>query len=67
MAEMIQKTEAATWCSVRKGALRNFAKFTGKHLCQRLFFKISKNIFFTEHLGTTASEKKKCRGILTLI
>ena len=24
-------------CSVRKGALRNFAKFTGKHLCQGLF------------------------------
>ena len=25
-------------CSVKKGALRNFAKFTGKHLCQRLLF-----------------------------
>ena len=25
-------------CSVRKGALRNFAKFTGKHLWQSLFF-----------------------------
>ena len=25
-------------CSVKKGALRNFAKFTGKHLCQSLFF-----------------------------
>ena len=25
-------------CSVRKGILRNFAKFTGKHLCQSLFF-----------------------------
>ena len=24
--------------SVRKVVLRNFAKFTGKHLCQRLFF-----------------------------
>ena len=24
--------------SVRKGVLRNFAKFTGKHLCQGLFF-----------------------------
>ena len=22
----------------KKGVLRNFAKFTGKHLCQRLFF-----------------------------
>ena len=26
-------------CSLRKGVLRNFAKFTGKHLCQSLFFK----------------------------
>ena len=25
-------------CSVKKGYLRNFAKFTGKHLCQSLFF-----------------------------
>ena len=25
-------------CSVRKGVLRTFAKFTGKHLCKSLFF-----------------------------
>ena len=25
-------------CSVKKGVLRNFARFTGKHLCQSLFF-----------------------------
>ena len=25
-------------CSVRKGVLRNFAKSTGKHFCQNLFF-----------------------------
>ena len=25
-------------CSVRKNVLKNFAKFTGKHLCPRLFF-----------------------------
>ena len=25
-------------CSVRKGVLRTFAKFAGKHLCQSLFF-----------------------------
>ena len=24
-------------CSVREGVLRNFTKFTGKHLCQSLF------------------------------
>ena len=48
----------------KKGVLRYFAKFTGKHLCQSLFFKketlievfscefceISKNTFFIEHL-----------------
>ena len=56
----------------RKGVLRNFAKFTGKHLCQSLFFnketlalvfsckfcEISKNTFFTEHLWTTAIKKE---------
>ena len=62
-------------CSIKNGVLRNFTKFTGKHLCQSLFFnkvvglrpetlaqvfscefcEISKNIFFTEHLWTTAS------------
>ena len=25
-------------CSIKKGILRNFTKFTGKHLCQSLFF-----------------------------
>ena len=25
-------------CSVTKGVLRNVTKFTGKHLCQNLFF-----------------------------
>ena len=56
----------------KKGVLRNFAKFTGKHLCQSLFFnqvaglrpgagvflfcEIPENTFFTEHLRTTASE-----------
>ena len=25
-------------CSARKGLLRNFSKFTGKHLCQVLFY-----------------------------
>ena len=60
-----------------KGVLRNFAKFTGKHLCQSLFFnkvaglwhrcfpvnfaKIFKSTFFTEHLGTAASKNNKFR------
>ena len=47
-------------CSVRKSFLGNFAKFTGKHLCQSLFLNkvarnFSKNTFFTEHLWSTAS------------
>ena len=25
-------------CSIKKGVLKNFAKLTGKHLCQSLFF-----------------------------
>ena len=35
----IKLCRSSHWrCSVRKGILRNFAKFTGKHLCQSLFF-----------------------------
>ena len=34
-------------CSVKKGVLRNFAKFTGKHLCQSLFFnEVAGDTFF---------------------
>ena len=47
---MIQDIEAVTRrCSVKKGVLRNFAKFTGKHLCQSLFFNKDaglKQLFF---------------------
>ena len=52
-------------CSIRKGVLRNFAKFTGKHLCQSLFLiKLqAKNTFFTEHLQATTSESKVCSVI----
>ena len=35
--DKISKSSHQT-CSVKKGVLRNFAKFTGKNLCQRLFF-----------------------------
>ena len=39
---MMSTTEAAVHrCSLRKGVLRNFAKFTGKYLCQGLFFNTS--------------------------
>ena len=34
----VQCTKAVVQrCSVKKGSRRNFAKFTGKHLCQSLF------------------------------
>ena len=44
--------------STKKGVLRNVAKFTGRHLCQSLFFNkfaglrpaTDKNTFFTERL-----------------
>ena len=44
-------------CSGRKGVLRNFAKFTGKHLPQSLFFNKVAGLgtFLTEHLWATAS------------
>ena len=70
----------------KKGVLRNFTIFTGKYMCQSLFFnkfaglgpasllkkrlqhrsfscgfcEISKNIFSTEHLWTTASVHSTC-------
>ena len=34
----VQDRSSHQRCSVRKGVLRNFTKFTGKHLCQSLFF-----------------------------
>ena len=44
-------------CSVKKGVLENFAKFTGKHLCFSMnFAKFLRTAFFTEQLQTTASE-----------
>ena len=56
-------------CSVKIGVLKNFVRFTGKHLCQNLFFnKVKKKVlaqvfssefceFFIEHLWATASER----------
>ena len=38
-----QKQPPEVFC--KKGGLRNFAKFTGKHLRQRLFFKKKKSLW----------------------
>ena len=43
-------------CSIKKGVLKIFAKFTGKHLFQSEFCEIFKNPSFTEHRQATASE-----------
>ena len=60
-------SEAVTQrCSIKKGVLKNFSKFTGKHLrpatllkketlWHRCFPVDFKNTFFTEHLRTAAS------------
>ena len=44
-------------CSKKKGVLRNFIKFTRKHLCQGLFFNKVAGLghLFPEHLCSTAS------------
>ena len=64
---IFKSSRPETFC--KKDALKNLAKFTGKHLCQSLFLKketlaqvffcefceIFKNTFFTEYLLATAS------------
>ena len=35
---MFKTQKQSPKCSMQKGVLRNFTKFTGKHLCQSLFF-----------------------------
>ena len=53
LSDRLQKQPPEVLC--KKRFLRNFAKFTGKHLCQSLFFNKVAGLFFTEHLRTTAS------------
>ena len=42
-------------CSIEKGVLKNFAKFTGKHLCQILFFSKVCNYITKEILAQVFS------------
>ena len=51
-------------CSVRKGVLRNFAKFTGKHLCVSLFFD---KVAGLGHPWATASEGSTVRVKLLIL
>ena len=55
-------------CSVKKGVPRNFAKFTGKHLCQSLFFnKVAGSACVTLKSGikvielTTQAKKRRLK------
>ena len=38
LRDELQKEEVVVKCSVKKVFLKNFTKFTGKHLCWSLFF-----------------------------
>ena len=57
----IDRTSYQKW-SIKKGDLRNFVKFIGKHMCRSLFFFVKLQVqstFFTEPLRVTASLSKK--------
>ena len=58
VAAIVKNRSSHPRCSVKKGVLRNFAKFTGKHLCQSLFFNKVSGLRPTELLQMTASEGK---------
>ena len=54
-------------CSVKKGVLRNFTKFTGKRLCQSLFFnKVTDTVDFFNKLQAQVADSGigVFRGIL---
>ena len=51
-------------CSAKKGVLRNFWKFTGKRLCQSIFFTGEKTFF---NLFTCVSYSMKCFCFLAFL
>ena len=51
-------------CSVKKGAIRNFAKFTGKHLCQSLFLIKLQAWSFAKFLRTPFLQNTSVRLLL---
>ena len=48
--KVLRNSRTEVFC--KKGVLKNFAKFTGKHLCQSFFFKDN---YFVEHRRVTVS------------
>ena len=60
---VIWKEEQPPEVFCKKGALRHFAKLTGKHLSQSLFFnnvaglaKFLRTLFLADHLRATVSK-----------
>ena len=51
-------------CFVKKGVLRNFAKLTGKHLCQSLFFNKVADLYGEIYVFSPNAEK--CRSVTLL-
>ena len=51
---------------MKKGVLKNFAKFTGKYLCQILFFNKVVPVNFAKFLRTPFLQKTSERLLLTL-
>ena len=50
-----QKESQEQRCSGKKGVLKTFVNFTGKHLCWSIFLiKLQDDTYFEEHLPTTA-------------
>ena len=60
-------TDPATVNVLYKGVLRNFVKFTGKHLCQSLFLSKVAGFRQTRHFQANASARKICSRILESI
>ena len=64
-----EKQPAEVFCKKRIGVLRNFAKFTGKHLCQSLFFNkeafcsvkksLAQKLFYRTEASTKGSKNTK--------
>ena len=45
-SSFVVKKGVVIFCSLKKGVIKNFAKFTGKHLCRSLSFNISFSLSF---------------------
>ena len=53
-------------CSLKIGVLKNFAKFTGKHSCQSLFFNKVVGFLFKKRLWRTSFFTGDCYWLFTV-